>query len=228
MSEKMPTPLKAIKGKTDTDHVSVKVKGKTHRISVLCLHPGARLYTASLRGLNMDHNAWFGIKPADVTSYGPNIETYAIAKNNKVCILDLSGGEKQNKDFAKSLLPDNLKAIFDKNWGEKRRTTREGDFPVARALREKLLPLKILGFGTGRGESYVDAREGHHSEICIFPPGLRKLEFLRRSKTANPGAQLAALGREQLAERRKRKREGKRETSRTRGVADTTTRTLKF
>ncbi|MAV33790.1 MAG: hypothetical protein CMQ02_10220, partial [Gammaproteobacteria bacterium] len=80
---KMPTPLKAIKGKTDTDHVSVKVKGKTHRISVLCLHPGARLYTASLRGLNMDHNAWFGIKPADVTSYGPNIETYAIAKNNK-------------------------------------------------------------------------------------------------------------------------------------------------
>ena len=197
MTEKMPTPLKAVKGKTDTETRSVEINGKTYNISVLCLYPGTRLYTASLGGLNMGHNAWFGIKPEDVTPYGPKIETYAIAKNNKVCILDLSGEEEQNKAFARSLLPSKLKAIFDTNWGEKRRTTREGDFPVARALREKLLPLGILGFGTGRGESYIDAPQGHHSEICIFPPGLENLEFLGSSKTTNPEAQLAALGRKQ-------------------------------
>ena len=111
-----------------------------------------------------------------------------------MCILDLSG-EKNKTKLLQDLLPSKLKAIFDTNWGEKLELL--DDFPVARALREKLLPLGILGFGTGRGESYIDAPQGHHSEICIFPPGLENLKFLGSSKNCRPDAQLAALGREQ-------------------------------
>ena len=193
MQKNTKTPLKSMRdgyGRSASEYIVHTVtyglddagEPETYEITLLLLKPGARLYTASRKGLKTNHNGWFGIKKEDVIGYGSLLEIFEVTDSNEVpplLILDLSREYEENKIFAEAICAasgdDKAVSVFRENWGGNRQTYRSGDYLVARILRNTLPNFGILGFGTGRGDAYEDTPVGHHSEICLFPSAYANL-----------------------------------------------------
>lgn len=210
------TPLKRVQGGNAVyENREMYYNNQTFDVSILKLEPGVRLYNASLRGLNTEHNGWFGIKKEDIGDYGPLVQEYVVIK--PIYILDFD--DMSTKDFIRALLLEDPRrtTAFEESWGGNRHTTRENDFLVANHLKFVLPNYGIFGFGTGRGMPYLEAPDGHHAEICLFPDAYDSLSLVEQTRKENIRATLNSLDREQAVRRREeiaRRRAERRSSSR--------------